>query len=432
MRWDSIVGAQLEELLYGLLEALGAKELVWRAGSNHGVTASDGGRDLEAVFIQSTPDGEEDRTRWWLESKGRGQTVPKDEVISSINNLTDRNDLDVFVFCTNSRFSNPTRDWVENWQKLNPRPRIRLWDRDRLDLLVRKHPTVLARVLPEALDDGERLKLLLDRFLGLGETPTDLDMAYFWERPSIVTDSPDVAYLVAMFAYAETADSLVERPWGSFLADSDEVVITTIMVALFELPIRGFVELARPLHQEHLIITCAYLILSVMPYCSAENLHGAMSMPGTYIAADDHFLKDPAKAASWTEAVVKPILGRIQDELTDVCTDDCVRVMTDARAFPPPMLGERYWRRFGIGDVKKNPIFTFQEPDKPCVVGLPLDRNHGCPLISGFELSLNRIAEIRQIVEFRRAHPKSDQRWTLEGETRPDFKLPLKGFDSID
>src|SRR5690349_13202612 len=78
--WRSVTGAQLEELLYGLLDAMGASNLVWRAGSVAGVNAADGGRDLEAVFDRPSPDGDLDRQRWWIECKGRSETVERSAV----------------------------------------------------------------------------------------------------------------------------------------------------------------------------------------------------------------------------------------------------------------------------------------------------------------------------------------------------------------
>ena len=61
--WHGVVGARLEELLYGLLNEMGAQDLIWRAGSNKGVTSADSGRDIEAVFSQPSPDGSVELTR---------------------------------------------------------------------------------------------------------------------------------------------------------------------------------------------------------------------------------------------------------------------------------------------------------------------------------------------------------------------------------
>ncbi|MDJ0105559.1 restriction endonuclease [Rhodococcus erythropolis] len=427
--WGSVIGAQLEELLYGLLDAMGAKELVWRAGSDQGVTASDGGRDLEAVFVQPTPDGEEDRTRWWVESKGRGSTVPRDEVTSAINNLTSRNDVDIFVFCTNSRFSNPTRDWVSDWQKSHPRPKVRLWDRDTLDRLIRDHPTVAARVLPEALDEAQRLELLVHRFWQLGETPTERDLIYFWERPSFVIDSPDSIRAIATFTYAEVEDGLIARSWGTLVQNEPRTIIETLVTGIFDLPRLSLASLARPLNNEHMVETAAYLLMSVMPYWSANKIFRAISNLADFIDDDDFPLKDPEAATAWTQYVTIPIFGRIQDELADVCTDDCVRINTKPKAFPPPMLGKRYWRRFGLGEAPDNRNLIIESCEKPCVVGLTLDLDHRCPLIAEPEFSLPRVEELHHVIQFRREHPE-DQYWTAEGYTRPTIASFIEVDDS--
>lgn len=123
--WEEVTGARLEELLYGLLDAMGATELIWRAGANEGVTAADGGRDLEAIFKVPASDGSVEETRYWIEAKGRRDTVPRGIVIASINELAAHAEVDVFVFCTNSRFSNPTRDWVAKWQASHVLSRVK-------------------------------------------------------------------------------------------------------------------------------------------------------------------------------------------------------------------------------------------------------------------------------------------------------------------
>ncbi|WP_198040580.1 restriction endonuclease [Rhodococcus sp. 2G] len=416
--WDSIVGAQLEELLFGLLDAMGAKELAWRAGSHSGVTAIDNGRDLEAVFVQPTPDGEEDRTRWWIESKGRGTTVPRDEVTTAVNNLTARNDIDVFVFCTNSRFSNPTRDWVADWQKLHPRPKVRLWDRDTLDRLIRDHPTVAARTLPQALDDAQRLTLLSARFWELGETPTQQDLDYFWERQSVVQAADDERRAIAMFTYAESDEGLAERPWGTLIPDEPLAITETLYQAAYELPRLGVRPLARPVDGGQTVRAAAYLIMSVMPYWPANRLHKVIFNLGDCIEGD-HLLKNPEFIEAWTKIAVTPILGRIQDELADVCTDDCPRVITDpVRAFAPPILGKQYWRRFGLGDAPDARILTIEEINEPCVAGLPLDAHRRCPLISDVEQSVTFLEDLCHVFKFRREYPE-DQYWKFKD--KPDW-----------
>jgi hypothetical protein len=86
--WPSIRGVVLEELLYGLLDEMGAKELAWRTGGVGG-GAADGGRDIEATFFQATPDGEVDTQSWWIEAKGRTGTVEPDAVKAAVINACD-------------------------------------------------------------------------------------------------------------------------------------------------------------------------------------------------------------------------------------------------------------------------------------------------------------------------------------------------------
>lgn len=112
----------LEECLYWLFDAMGAKDLEWRTGGSGG-GAADGGRDLEAHFHLPTADLDMDPQVWWIECKGRAGTVESDEVKSACVNAQARTGLDYLVVATNTQFSNPTRDWVKEFQKKNPHPR---------------------------------------------------------------------------------------------------------------------------------------------------------------------------------------------------------------------------------------------------------------------------------------------------------------------
>jgi hypothetical protein len=83
--WDTLKGKELEECVYWLLQGMGARDLQWRVGGCGG-GAPDQGRDLEANFYSSGPDGEINAARWWIETKGRTSTVEKDAVTSAANN----------------------------------------------------------------------------------------------------------------------------------------------------------------------------------------------------------------------------------------------------------------------------------------------------------------------------------------------------------
>jgi len=108
-----------------------------------GAGAADGGRDLEALFFAPNDSGEMTSLKWWIECKGRKGTVEADEVKSAINNALAYEGLHCIVIATNTQFSNPTRDWVKQWQIKHPIPQVQLWDQAQLERYLSRHPDVV-------------------------------------------------------------------------------------------------------------------------------------------------------------------------------------------------------------------------------------------------------------------------------------------------
>lgn len=88
-------------------------------------------------------------------------------------------EIDVVAVCSNSVFNKPTLDWVREWNGKFDKPKLFLWDRAKLGILVRRYPLAAARFLPEALADSQRLDLLLSRFEHLGELQSQADQELF-------------------------------------------------------------------------------------------------------------------------------------------------------------------------------------------------------------------------------------------------------------
>ena len=143
--WDSLTASDLEECIYWLIDAMGGKDIEWRKGSI-GKGAPDGGRDIEAYFYHPGPDESIEKDKWWFEVKYRTGTVEPSVVKDSIINAMAEHGLKTLVIATNSTFSNPTRDWIRQWQKEHPFTRIRLWDRTELEKLCSRHPEVVVRL----------------------------------------------------------------------------------------------------------------------------------------------------------------------------------------------------------------------------------------------------------------------------------------------
>lgn len=408
VNWQRLTGARLEELLFGFLDQMGAQELVWRAGSASGVTASDGGRDLEATFAVPSPDGTVEATRWWVEAKGRTSTVARRDVVEAVTTVSARSDVDVFVFCTNSRFSNPTRDWVTTWQSSHSRPRVRLWDRDDLSRFARRYPLVAARVLPESLGVEDRLDLLIERFEEFGEPPTLKDAEFFWSRPDVLThlDLWDLLSAVTMFSYSESDHGLVDRPWVTLVPSVEQADVYMAAYATAVFPRMAAREMPRPLDPHRVTQVAAYLLLAAMASIDPSQLHPVLENPLAFLEGLDDVAADARAVEAYSSAVVLPIWSRVQYELLEVCSSDCRRLLGEpGAAFPPPLIGERYWRRFGLGDPPDDRWLQIENLNEPCLVGLPLSRDRPCPLGTDPEISLERVTDLTEILRYRRSNP---------------------------
>jgi hypothetical protein len=120
--WSELNGEQLEELLFQLLRAMNPERIIWRFGSVNGVATADDGRDIEAVFSRTSPDGEFIRERWWIECKSRSGTVGISTVRSAVASRDGADDyVNNFAIATNSKFSNPAHYHIERAQRKAPR-----------------------------------------------------------------------------------------------------------------------------------------------------------------------------------------------------------------------------------------------------------------------------------------------------------------------
>jgi Restriction endonuclease len=324
--WTDVTGAQLEELLYGLLDAMGASSLTWRAGCTTGVTAADGGRDLEAVFDRPSPDGELDRRRWWVECKGRKETVERGAVQQAILDASARADIDVLVVATNSHFSNPTRDWVSERTRSFARPVVKLWDRDNLNRLVRQYSTVVARVLPSVLSNGDRLQLLVTRFEELGEEPMLLDLEFFWERRAWLMEQQSDLFTraVAMFLYAEGVALPRRRPWWRLLQESDAPV--ALIWALVQMPsLFGGEPLSRPLEIIRVLASAGRILIACLLLLS-DRIGIEMTLnPWRCVIGGDEVADNEEKLEAWRQGALLPVLAFVQSDLVDACASDCTR-----------------------------------------------------------------------------------------------------------
>jgi hypothetical protein len=390
--FEALKGRDLEECVYWLMDSLGAKDLEWRTGGAGG-GAADGGRDLEAWFYTPAPDGDMEGQRWWVECKGRAGTLEPEAVKNACTNALAQNDLAYLVIVTNTDFSNPTRDWVKQWQATHPRPKIKLWDKSALERMLSKHPSAVFRLFSQALSTAGLLEVAREGFWNRFDYATPKSLAAFWsERDTLaIGELERIALTISEFAHGR----IDHRPWG--VAGTPAEIVGTFALAMANIPYLFGRAMRSGIEQEPLIRGIAYLILATLKYVTADNVAEIIltSFSG------EHGKQMPAKIRA---ILLEPVLNTLMGELQDVCSADCARFVHSDRSSLE--LGrdpiETYWYRLrpeGLPEPEEdNRKFYLEKLDVPCKVGFAMDAEHSCRLY-GDQLDSNRLAELLRVVE---------------------------------
>lgn len=394
----------LEECVYWLLDAMGARDLEWRTGGAGG-GAADGGRDLDATFYVPSPDGEMEPQRWWIECKGRKGTVEPDEVKSAVNNATAQSDLAYLVVVTNTTFSNPTRDWVKTWQSSHLRPKVKLWDHETLERLLSRHPTVVLRLFSEALSPEGLLKVAQQRFWDkLEYTPVRALQSFWAARDTIEIDPLE---RVALIANELAHGSIIDRPWAAH-ADLAQL-LAALQIALVNMLYLRVRASKIGIDEEPISAAVAHIILVLLRRLHAGDV--AEIVLKSVGQRDEKIFPDKV-----IEMMLMPILNRLAGEMQDVCSADCMRVLgTDATTLvgvDDPV--EVYWRRFDPAgtpaDAPAKSFLRLESLAAPCKVGFPVGQERGCPLYE-IEPTTKNVTEfltvVERVLEFRLAEAKA-------------------------
>lgn len=388
----------LEECIYWLLDAMGAKDLEWRTGGS-GAGAADGGRDLEAHIFAPNDDGELASQKWWIECKGRTGTVEPDEVKSAVNNALAYEGLDCVVIATNTQFSNPTRDWMKEWQKKHPRPKVQLWDRVQLERYLSRHPDVVLRLFSEALSLQGRFHAMESRFWNKIEFVTPKTLADLWKgrRNIDVTAMGVFATIANEFANGK----ITHRPWGAVL--DTESLAETLSIGLYNVPYLMVRSSSAGVDQRIMFRTFAYLILTALESLPPETV-ARVVIDSINRGEADRFPENIQ------ETFLMPIVDQLLSEMQDVCSNDCERISSLDRSALTEDKDEvdDYWLRLepeGIDEPAERRVLRLERFDAPCAVGFPVDKDYNCPLFA-FEPSIKNIDEfmalIKRVAVFRK------------------------------
>jgi hypothetical protein len=391
--FSELKGRDLEECVYWLFDALGAKDLKWRTGGTGG-GAADGGRDLEAHFCTPSVDDELEPKIWWIECKGRSGTVEKSEVQEAVNNSTAKDNLDYLVIATDTQFSNPTRDWVKEWQTTHKRPKVKLWDSEHLERMLSKHPSVVVRLFSDALSIAGRVQGMEARFWNRLEYSAPGLLKEIWnERKKI--DLSAMAVVAAVASEFSNGD-ITKRSWGAAFDNASLVQI--LHIALINLPYLAIRSSKSGIDQTPIFRSVAYLTMCVLRGNTPESVADLVTT--SVFRGDGNNMPDDVK-----DYLLLPIVDQILSELQDVCSDDCLRMIADKSA---SLRGENdeiktYWLRFEEGAEGENgdprdKRLLIVSNNAPCNVGFPVNETVRCPLFA-IEPTTKNLCDVLKILK---------------------------------
>jgi hypothetical protein len=372
--FEELKGRALEECLFWLLDGMGARDIEWRIGGS-GAGAADGGRDIEARFLVPNANGQVESRRWWIECKGRSATLEKDAVMTACNNVAAYPSVDCLVVATNTTFSNPTRDWVKQWQERFPGTQILLWDRTSLERMLGQQPSTVSRLFEGGLSSAGYLESIRERFWNLLEYSSIERIKRIWsERDQIEIGLMErIALIANEFAHG----SIDERPWGT--ACEPTVTLKACQLGVFNVLYLYTRMKKTGVDEGPIVRTLAYLILATLrvysPAQVAELFRVALTGP-----------KGEPLPEEGIDFLLMPLLDSSLGDLQLVCSSQCERFSRDESleywAKRDPL--QSYWARFskrGAGPTKsKESYHRLERTTVPCTVGFRLKKDEGCPL----------------------------------------------------
>lgn len=393
--WESIKGKELEELLYWLLDSMGAKNLEWRIGGI-GDGAADQGRDIECSFYLASPNGELIPQTWWVEAKGRTKTVEKSEVQSAVLNVAGNPNIDTLIIATNTNFSNPTRDWVKEHSNIHRQPSVQLWEKTELENYCSKHPQAVIRLFSKALSHQGKLEVVRTRFWNYASLTDEPTLELLWEFKEDLDIEADA--LLALIISELANGNINKRSWGMYVDEA--LTLTTLLNSL----VNCFVLISRAddngVKQDPYINSIAYLILCCLDMFGSEKI--------TSILQDFSQFDDREWPLEVQHYILSPVLNVLVGDIRDVCMNDCSRLLGNPYQLSENEI-ENYWRRLKVStssneDTEK--FLSIESHDEPCKVGFSLNKENGCPLNNNAtpEARLsNTLAELEKAIHFRKS-----------------------------
>jgi hypothetical protein len=396
--WAQLTSQALEELLFWLSIELGGRDVQWRTGS--GGPSADGGRDVEATFHVTERDGTLTPRRWWIQAKGRSGTVEAMAVKEAVITASGFADVETVVIATNSAFSNPTRDWVAEFNRGHDRPTAVLWDRNDLESMVVAHPSVLLRVAPEALAPQGMVAAIVARFRTTARVPSEGETRHVWEH----LDSVELAPMATMALAAGEREhgSLAQRPWIMRLEDED--VLTICSVGLANLPALIYRAVVLGVGERPLYRLGEHLVSVALARLGQQAVGALLSAPWALV--DQGHEIDDETVAMLREQIYEPVYSGARRHLGCACAEDCRRMLPSCEDDVVGSKAFDYLTRVPQAppDPRMIDIEVYREP---CGVGLSLGEDERCPWFRDVPL-WDVVGEVQHALRVRLDSPVDD------------------------
>ncbi len=313
--FSEISPVDLENLVFHLLDEMGFSNLSWRKGGE-GNSATDGGRDLEATFWTVLPAASKEE-KYWFEVKYRKKQLEKSQVQGTVLNAAGNNSKDNVVIVTNKTISNPTLDWIKDFQNTHKTPCISVWQGHDLELLLRKNPRTLAKFLPSSLAFTGRCKVIESKFLNLMLLPAGGELDELWRKREEYYEN---SYLTLIAILAEVAYGDISKyQWG---LDIDEVRLFSV-AATGMLNVYPFIFKCSALNRDQspLIQGLSY-IMQCLLLRSGEEITAKLLFNPEEFSESDIKLSDELRFNRY-----EPIINTIYHDLSIHCSKNyCAKV----------------------------------------------------------------------------------------------------------
>lgn len=312
-----ITPEEFEKLIYFLLDEMGMKNIEWRKGGE-GISATDGGRDLECEFYNLYPDGTMRKERWWVEVKYRSKTLQTSKVQEVILNALGVPELDVIIIVTNTSISNKARDWIKNLSQQAHPKRVIIWEGHQMERLICSHPTIIYKFFPTALTLNARLKSTHQRFLSQLALPSATELSDFWKNRKSL-DFSFASILSIIFAENSFGD-IEKRKWGLWLPDEHLMYCLALgfrNILPWSLKCKEFGR-----EDNFMIHGLAYLLQCSLLRFEAKTIKEVVER--SYKDIDDKLQTPISK--EYSKQVLKIILTDCLSGLAGACSQDCPKL----------------------------------------------------------------------------------------------------------